>query len=400
MKINNKTLVAVLTIVYFVSYITRINYAAVLLEIVQSTALTRETASYAVTGLAIFYGAGQLLSGFLGDIIRPKYLIAAGLFVTSVANAVLPFSVTNHYFVTAVWCINGLAQAMMWPPIVKIFSVTMDSDEYKKACVKISYGSATGTMAVYLLAPVCIRLSGWHTVFFVSAALAAVSVFAALFFLPDVDPGIKRKVSDDNVVGIKTYGFPYIMFVLILVAIALHGAMRDGVTTWMPSYISESFGLGNDVAILTCVAMPLFSLFCYEAASLLNRKLIKNELVCAAAIFGAAFVCAFLLSLFSTKSVVLSVILSTIITGSMHGVNVILICLLPPYFKKSGRVSFISGILNSFTYLGSALSGYGFAVLSEKLGWSATVVSWSVIGLVGTIICFCLKGAWAKYISE
>ena len=36
------------------------------------------------------------------------------------------------------------------------------------------------------------------------------------------------------------------------------------------------------------------------------------------------------------------------------------------------------------TYVGSAASAYGFALLSDKFGWNGTITSWIVIALLGT----------------
>ena len=71
----------------------------------------------------------------------------------------------------------------------------------------------------------------------------------------------------------------------------------------------------------------------------------------------------------------------------MHGVNLILICMLPPYFKGTGKVSTISGLLNSCTYIGSALSTYGVAVLTENCGWNVTLAVWAGVAVLGTAMC-------------
>ena len=69
-KIRDFTLL--LTFMYLVSYVTRINYGAVVSEIVQAEGILKSVASLAVTGSFITYGAGQLISGFMGDKIQPK----------------------------------------------------------------------------------------------------------------------------------------------------------------------------------------------------------------------------------------------------------------------------------------------------------------------------------------
>ena len=45
----------------------------------------------------------------------------------------------------------------------------------------------------------------------------------------------------------------------VMIAIVMQGMLRDGVTTWMPSYISETYNLSNAIAILTGVVLPVFS---------------------------------------------------------------------------------------------------------------------------------------------
>ena len=52
---------------YLVSYLTRVNYAAVVTEIADAEGMLRSVASLALTGSAVTYGVGQLLSGWLGD---------------------------------------------------------------------------------------------------------------------------------------------------------------------------------------------------------------------------------------------------------------------------------------------------------------------------------------------
>lgn len=97
------------------------------------------------------------------------------------------------------------------------------------------------------------------------------------------------------------------MLAIIMLAIMMQGILRDGITTWMPSYISETFHLASSISILTGIALPLFGIVCSQIASLINRKLIHNELRCGMAIFAPGFVAAFLLWLMPNGNAVLSV---------------------------------------------------------------------------------------------
>ncbi len=181
-------LIALCTICYFISYLTRINYGAVLLEVERAEGISKVAASMAVTGSFITYGAGQLISGWLGDRLKPEKMILAGLLTTAGMNLLVPIF-TEPGMILAFWCINGFAQAMIWPPMVRIMSACLDGDTYKKAVVRVTWGSSAGTIAVYLLAPACIRWKGWKSLFFLCAAGA---ICFAVVWIKGVPAAMKR----------------------------------------------------------------------------------------------------------------------------------------------------------------------------------------------------------------
>ena len=81
-NITGKGLAWILTLLYFTSYVTRINFAAIIQEIVTQTSYLKTDLSIILVVLSITYGAGQIINGWLGDKIDPKSLILIGL-VTS-----------------------------------------------------------------------------------------------------------------------------------------------------------------------------------------------------------------------------------------------------------------------------------------------------------------------------
>ena len=97
---------------YLVSYLTRINFGTVIFEMVRDTGFDRAALSTAITGAFITYGAGQVLSGWCGDRMQPRTLIVGGLLVSSLINALIPLCTTPGAM-TALWCVNGLAQAFL-----------------------------------------------------------------------------------------------------------------------------------------------------------------------------------------------------------------------------------------------------------------------------------------------
>ncbi len=172
-------------LLYLVSYVTRINYGAVISEIVKTEGILKSKASLALSASAVTYGAGQLVSGFFGDRFEPKRLITAGLFTTMATNLILPLC-ENEYQMTAVWAVNGLAQAFMWPPLVRIMTKVFNRDDYNTACTVVSCAASLGTMLVYGLSPVCIYFAGWKAIFAFSAICALIMAFVWIKACPKV----------------------------------------------------------------------------------------------------------------------------------------------------------------------------------------------------------------------
>ena len=386
------SLAVLFMLTYMVSYLTRTNYGAVMVEMVTATGYSKSALSAALTGSSITYGISQILAGWLGDRIQPKKLVSFGLLVALSTNLLLPFCAAP-WQMAVVWSCNGFAQACMWPPIAKLMVNHFQGAEYSRAMVLVSYGSSSGTILVFLLSPVLIALLGWKWVFWFCGLCGLLMLFGWNKWCPELKPA--QIIADKTTASSEKFRLSP-MLVTIMLAIVFQGALRDGVTTWTPSYISEIYNLGNETAILTSVFLPLFGMACHTLASWLFEKVFRNPLLSGGVMFGAGAVAAVMLYLFTGSQAVGSVVCLAALTGCMQGVNMMLICIIPRYYRESGHVSLISGLLNSCTYVGSAISTYGVAVLTEQMGWKPTVGLWALAAVAGTVLCIAALPAWKR----
>ncbi len=384
--------------VYMVSYITRISYSAIVSEMAAATGNAASALGLALTGSAVTYGTGQIICGVIGDRVSPKTMITVGFSVATLMNLAIPFC-SSSAVMTAVWCVNGFAQAFMWPPLVRLMTALFSAEDYRRATTRVSYGSSIGTILIYLTAPLLISLFGWRSVFFFAAAPGAVMLVLWRAFAPSVGGGAdpsRASASAEKAAAPAHRGFFSPVLLGIMVAIALQGMLRDGVTTWMPSYISETFGLSRAASILTGVVLPLFAILCFALAARLHERFFRSPVACAGVFYGAVTLFAFLLYLLDGCSAILSVVLSALLTGCVHGVNLMLVCMIPHSYRARGSVSTVTGVLNSSTYIGSAVSTYGVARIAETVGWRASLLSYFLIALLGTVITVLCIRPWAK----
>lgn len=383
---------------YLVSYLTRINFGTVIFEMVRDTGFDRAALSTAITGAFITYGAGQVLSGWCGDRMQPRTLIVGGLLVSSLINALIPLCTTPGAM-TALWCVNGLAQAFLWPPLVRLMTAYLSDEDYTRATVWVQFGSSLGTILLYLVSPLLISLSGWRLVFFTSAACGVLMAAVCLRCCRRVDHAAPAARAD---VPRKTGAAAALLTPLMLslmLAIVLIGALRDGVTTWMPSYIGDTYHLGSAVSILTGVAMPLFGMVCQKLALSLYRRF-QSPPLAASALCGGGVAAILVLLLANGRNAPVSVASISILSATMYGANLIVTGFIPAFFRDTGNVSTISGILNACVYIGSALSTYGFASLSEHSGWNAVVLLWLGLAVACGGIFFACAPAWKRRFSK
>ena len=145
--------------------------------------------------------------------------------------------------------------------------------------------------------------------------------------------------------------------------------------------------------------MPVFALISQQIAGILFNKVFKDAFRSAFFIFivGALAATALYFVNLWNGNVVLSVLLLALLTGCMHGVNMNLICILPPILAGNGKVSAVSGLLNSFTYVGSAISMYVIPLIAENADWSVTILMWIGFAGVGTVLNLLCLPIWKRY---
>lgn len=395
--------------VYFASYIMRNNFAVMTVKICADMQVEKSALAIVITGMTVCYGVGQILAGILGDKIPSRIMLASGLIVAVLSNFAMFFA-TAIPVMTVIWCVNGFAHALLWPPIVRLLSRNLNDKEYNYAVVRVSWGSSIATILMYLLCPILLTFMSWKAIILSFAVVG--SAVAALWIIMSprlISESKECKVNSTAQSGSESVperkpipGYAVFPIALIMLAIILQGILRDGVTNWMPSLMNESFSLGEELSILSTVILAVFSMISFSVSSYIHTRLLKNEVTCAAAIFAFSTVSALLLYLANSfiGSPIISAILLSLIVAGMHGINLMLITIVPKRFARSGKVSTFSGILNSCTYIGAAVATYGIAAIAERFDWGVTILVWAVVAALGTVACAVIVPAWKRFKKE
>ncbi len=392
-------------IAYFTSYLLRYDYTACLSEILVQESLTESQAGLVTTALFITYALGQLFSGVLGDRIKPDKIILSGLAVSSLTNLVFPF-VQGYIWMTVLWAINGFAQAMLWPPMVRIMAECFRGEEYRKAAVNISVACAASTIGIYLLAPLCIQLVSWEALFFLVSAIGVCITILWGSMVPrlTMDDGAWKEEKSTATKEIHSVTLGKLILevglIPVFLAIVAQGVIRDGVSSLTPQLLSEYFSLEISDSILLTVTLPVLTVIALKVSAWLNKRFFKNQVKCSMFLFGIALVSFVALIPLGGLHPVIMVGLAGISVSAIHGVNLMLISELPAYFRGYGKVSTISGVLNTCTYIGSATSTYGFGWLMEHYDNNTMVVAWILSAAAGVVLALLSLRKWTSFMKK
>ena len=394
-----------LSLVYFASYIMRINFTVLIVKVCSELGREKGELAAIVTALTVAYGVGQIICGVLGDKIKPRIMITCGIVLAAICNISFFFT-SNVLLMTVIWGINGFAHAMFWPPIVRLMSLNLTEAEYSFASVRVTWGSSIATILLYLSCPVLLLFMSWRVIMLLCAAVGLAIMVVWLVFAPklfegknanlDTPPTKTSKASEKTTRRAPSYVF--LPLALIMLGIVMQGALRDGVTTWMPSYLHEVFALPEEFSIFITVILAIFSMISFTVFDFINRRFFKDEVFSAAFIFLLAAVFGVLLYLSNIFGIaVFSILFMSLLVACMHGTNLMLIAIAPKRFKNTGKVATYSGIMNACTYVGAAVSIYVFSALKD---WGSTIIIWAIIALVACLICFTAIGRWKKFRNE
>ena len=387
-----RTLVALCCAAYFTSYLTRKCYEASILAICADTGLARTAAGLAGTATVALYGGGQFVTGWLADRLDPRKIVLAALLLTAACNAAMPAAAAGGTAsLVAVNAVNGFAQAMFWPPLVKIFADHLAPARYKGAVFAVNVAANAAIVAVFALVAGCIRLAGWRWSF---AAVSAIALAMAAVWAGAIPgragPVPRRETAPSKPAEPVLRRAAALPLLPVVAAIVCMGVMRDGIEAWAPTIVEDLYGLGASGSTLSVAALPVFAVASMAAARRL-RAALGDEIRAALALFVLGDVCAGALFSSGGGSLAAGLPLLAVLSASMHGANLMLVCELPGRFAGGGRVGTVSGILNAGVYAGAALSIYGFAALRERFaGWRPVFALWAAVLALGIALLACV----------
>lgn len=345
------------------------------------------------------YAVMKLPSGLLGDRVSAPLMMIAGAVGAGVSN--LLFAAARSAAAMSVcWAANGFFQAFVWSSMMRIIAVCTEDPFRTTAVLLLNATTAAGILAAYAVSAL-LSGAGWKPYFIISGAFLLLMAAAWLLF--------GKRLTGSAPVGAVSSGrveLPFSrmkkeylrcgLFAVLPVAV-LHGMLKDGFATWVPTYLTEVFSMPGRSALVLSMVMPVVNLGGLFVVQRVTRRGADNEISGIAAAFFCTAVVSGIMAFAVAGSLPGTVVCFAVVTALMQAINAFFTSLIPMQFRSSGLVSTTAGVIDASIYIGSSCSGILFGSVSEHSGWNGTRLLWLAISVLGCVLAPLVIKKWTAY---
>ena len=251
-----------LWVAFFLQQGTRQIYGPLVGSIQTSTGASDVQIGLVSTVFTLVYGLTIPFAGFAADLFSRKWMVAVGVAIFSLGILTSGFVTCIGALIVTYGLVNGFGQPFYYPSSTSLIS-QLHADTKATALSLLQLGMYGGVIGCSWLAGWFAGLGteGWRLPFKTLGVLGLVWAAVLALFLKNTKPGDSTvQPSDSDLQPAKvTIGealkamFSKPAAVLIALALGMEVYVDVGFKTWMPNYLSETFGVSKASAGLNAV---------------------------------------------------------------------------------------------------------------------------------------------------
>lgn len=372
---DQKRTVGTIWITYALFYLGRVNISVVLPILAISLGVSR--AEIGTLGTVFFwvYGLGNFVNGEIGSHISPFRMISLGLFTIALVNIAFAFQ-TSLIIMLILWAINGIAQSAGWAPMFRILAERLDKPQIKRVSTIMPFSFVIGTAATWTFIGIIASDGNWQIAFW----LPGLIMLGVWFFWWRSGIDVPKTKSagfklSDVIREMRTLWFA-------LVASAMVGFVFNGTIIWLPTYISDTRLISENMVGFVAATMQIIAI----AGLIFTRYWVTRTnqvFTTTAALLGVTAISLFLL-LFASGWTALMIIPFALIT--LNGAFGLVVSSIPLILATSGRASSITGSINMMQNFFGGMAGFAIGGLVEMSGWQPVFGLWAIILLGASLL--------------
>jgi len=358
---------------YAVSYLGRMNLAIAIPSMQQAGVAGLKDLGLAGSLYFWCYGAGELLNGFLGDLLPVRAMIFVGLMLSAAMNlSVAAFH--TPLLIMIFWSMNGFFLSMLWGPIIRLIGERAPDSKQGIMSMLMNMSLGAGSfLSWFALGRTIDSRSDWRFAFWIPAGVAAAMAFIWLVLCPDErKPGTAEArpphlaAPQSAPRGSFWKSFWRSRLYLIILAGMAQGMAKDGLTLWLPTLMRARYPELPETDLVNFISLiPMFNALGILAVAVLLHRSSFNYRSASIALFIIA-VLDLLLVVFFRLPFIITLLAFCILSLLIALINAFLLGFVPMRFAKTRRVSTVAGLLDFFAYLAAGLFSFISGSLLES----------------------------------
>ena len=366
-------------VMYTAAYVCRLNLSAALESIMLSLDLSMARGGMLQTLFAAIYATGQFVNGSIVDRVNPAKHMLTGLAGTAACNLAMG-ACSSYGALLCVWSLNAMFQSMLWTPVMRLLALYFrDVPTRERANQTVALMLVLGHFTAWAISGFVSAVAGWQLSFILPGIVALLAIAAMGKTCLTLDVHKQEKIirkenaSQDPILRVLLATG----FFLVIITCVLYGFIRDSVVTWTPTLIARISGKDAISSAAFTLILPVINIAGILLGFRLRRQGARPHGVVAVMMIAAMLCSAALMNL---SGMLITAVLLSLICAAMYGANTMLTGLIPLEYDRVGRTSLTAGLVDSFIYAGSALSGALAGGVYETLGSNMLFGAWILAG--------------------
>ncbi|HOW68654.1 MAG TPA: MFS transporter [Candidatus Paceibacterota bacterium] len=355
---------------------------------------------------AIFYAAGQIINGTLGQRYGARRMMTVALLVASITN--LLFSLTSSYVVMlGLWSINGFAQSAGWSLLIQTISNWNSSQRRGTVIGLVSTCYQVGNVASWLLAGMLCEAMGWRAAFAVPSLILIPMAAVFYLFLRDTPeevgfgpvrddiavPQAAPQAGSGHAAMAEAGGWQSTWNILVLtlsnrvlwilaIGFFCMNSVRYTFMNWSVQYMADFQGRSIKGSAFTAVVIPLIGSLGAISAGWASDNLFgkRRAPVCAIMLVGLAGVCG-LFSYIPQGQWMLATAVLGVAGFLIYGPDMLMSGAATVDVSHPRAASIATGLTMCFGATGAIFSGAGIGWLRDRAQGNWGLVFWVLAGL-------------------
>lgn len=360
---NKKAFLLMCCGTYMCAYLCRVNLSSSLDKLGAALSVTPATLGLLGTAYFFVYACSQLVSGFVGDRVRPERLMGLGAIGVAAVNLGISFS-ASYGMILALWCANGVFQSMFWGPMSRMLAARFTGEDRLTASTCCSLSMPCGYILSWSVIAPLLTDAQWNWYFRIPGAVMLVPM--ALWLLA-MAAGAKGErfapvsTQKPSVVQLMKTVKEERLWLLAIVCVS-NGILKESFTIWAPMILTKLLGLDVKSSALYLVLFPVLNAaFIYANGRRLKRT---GGSLCGSlrTMFALVAACASLLML-NLPGATITVVLMAVVSGAGYAGNNVLLGVTPMDYADENITSTLVGLFDFSAYIGAGVAAYGLGLL-------------------------------------